>query len=312
MSATKLKLKELIFECETEKEALQLLKSYRKKNFHLVSKKIVDPKDATIALKLIKFRQPSSATSLETVWENFVTQMTDLGVKNSFISTVLKTIRSKENFWETHPHDHLRDILMDSRNFIKVDQLAKVIVLVAPKELALNFFAAYQSSLSSMIDALGVFVMVPKSLKSDVLSEKTSAKVQVLSYDQDAEFSKYQKDIDMKVGLVLVTPEDINFIKQSAFADNIKDEKISLVVSSLVDPETYKDSSYKKHLAFSYDSENASQDLFNSFDIILNQKMKLAFLWDHIEQGSILNAEAQVLKILDDTFENETTQHLSN
>ncbi len=312
MSATKLKLKELIFECETEKEALQLLKSYRKKNFHLVSKKVIDPKDATVALKLIKFRQPSSATNLETVWENFVTQMSDLGVNNSFISTVLKTIRAKENFWETHPHDHLRDILMDSRNFIKVDQLSKVIVLVAPKELALNFFVAYQSSLASMINALGIFVMVPKSLKSSVTEVKSSAKVQVLSYDQDANFSKYQKDIDMKVGLVIVTPEDIDFIKQSGFADNIKSDKISLVVSSLVDPSLLKDTSYRRHLTFSYDSENASQDLFNSFDLILNQKMKLAFLWDHDEQGSILNSEAQVLKILDDTFENETTQHLSN
>lgn len=312
MSAEKQKLKELIFECETENEALQLLKSYRKKNFHLVSKKIINPDDATIALKLIRFRQPSSAENLETVWENFVHQLLNLGATNSFIAKILTIIRSKDKFWEVHPHDHLRDILMDSKNFIKMDQLAKVIVLVAPQELSLNFLTVYQNSLASMINSLGIFVMTPKYLKSKVSNVKTSPKVQVLSYDKDAEFSKYQKDIQMKVGLILIPPADIDFIKQIGFADNIKSQNISLVVSSLVDLNIFADTSYAKHMAFSYDSQTASEDLFHSFDCMLDQKMKLAFLWDHQDKGSILNAEAQVLKILDDALENTSTQHFSN
>ncbi len=317
MSETKQKLKELIFECETEKEALQLLQSYRKKNFHLVSKKITNPnpssdQDSTVALKLIRFRQASLASDLETVWENFVHEMTDMGAENSFIVEVLTRIRSKERFWEVHPHDHLRDILMDSTNFIKSDQLSKVLVLVASKEVALNFFNVYQNSIASMIDSMGIFVMVPIKLKSSFSTVKISPKVQILSYDKDADLSKYQKDIDMKIGLIVVTPEDVDFIKQSAFADNIKSQNLSLLVSNHVEQTIFADISYKKYLVDGYNSENSSQDLFNTFYQILKLKMNLAFFWNKDGKSSILNSEAQVLKILDDCFENRSTQHLGN
>lgn len=309
MSSIKTKLKELIFECDSEQEALHLLQNYRRKNFHLVSKKTISATDSTLALKLIKFRQVSNGANLETVWENFVNQMTDFGVENNFIAEILKTIRTKENFWEVHPEDHLRDIVMDARNYVKSEELSKVLVFVAPEAELLSFFCAYQKSIASMIKALGIFVMSPERLKSKIKDLRVSGQVQNLPYSENSKISEYQKDIDAKVGLILATPEDLALIPTSYFEENIKSKKISLILSSLVGQNTLFQSNFPKFIAGSYSLNNLSVDAFSVLNSSMKHKAPVAFLWNEDKVSSILNPEAQVLKILDDLLENQGAQH---
>jgi hypothetical protein len=309
MSSIKTKLKELIFECDSEQEALDLLQNYRRKNFHLVSKKTINPADSTVALKLIKFRQSSNGANLETVWENFVNQMTDFGVENGFIVDILKTIRAKENFWEVHPEDHLRDILMDARNYVKSEELSKVFVFVAPEAELLSFFCAYQKSIASMIKSLGIFVMSPERLKSKIKELRVSAQVQNLPYSANSKISEFQKDIDAKVGLILATPEDLSLIPKSYFEENINSKKISLILSSKIGQNELFQAPFNKFLAGGYSANNLSVEAFSILNSSLKNKTPIAFLWNEDKVSSILNPEAQVLKILDDLLESQSAQH---
>lgn len=316
MSALKSKLKELIFECESEQEAMDLLKSYRKKNFHLVSKKIIDDSgfddQPTVALKLIKFKQPSKATNLESVWENFVNQMAEVGVEDAFTSEILKRIRTKDRFWEVHPEDHLRDIVMDARNYIKSENLSKVLLYVAPKDELLSFFCSYQKSIGSVIKKLGAFVMCPDDLKSSVKELRISAQVQALSYTSSSSIEDFAKDIDLKVGLILATPENLSSFKLSELEENIFNNKLSLIVSPTVVSHSILNIAAPKFVASAYTQANAVAQIFSSLNTTLKHNIPLAFLWDHDQVSSILNPEAQVLKALDDLFENLSLQHLSH
>lgn len=317
MSALKSKLKELIFECESEEEAMDLLKSYRKKNFHLVSKRIIDDSSdaengSTVALKLIRFKQPSKATNLESVWENFVHQMSDLGVDDAFTSEILKKIRTKEKFWEVHPEDHLRDIVMDARNFIKSEKLSKVLVFVAPEAELLSFLCSYQKSIGSVIKELGIFVMCPEHLKAKVVELRASARVQALSYTKRTRLSQFAKDIDLKVGLVLATPEDFSSFDTKEIEEHAFENRMSLIVSPNAVSREILNIAAPKFIASSYMQDKAIAQILSAININLKHHLPLAFLWNHEQVSSILNPEAQVLKVLDDLFENLDAQHFNN
>ncbi len=327
MSDVKTKIKELIFECESEQEAMDLLKNYRKKNFHLVSKKIIDdiPSNSSlklfnkpsvntpvVALKLIKFKQPVHATNLESVWENFVQQMSKNGVEDAFTSEILKRIRTKAKFWEVHPEDHLRDIVMDAKNFTKAENLSKVLLFVAHKEELLSFFSSYQKSIAAVIKQLGIFTITSEGLKSAVKELRISPQVQTLTYNNTFSFQTFAKDIQHKVGLILVTPEDLEQIQIDELALNINDNNITLLLSPTVIAKKVLDIAAPKFIASSYTSENTSEQIFSSLHVALKHNIPLAFLWDHKQSSSILNPEAQVLKALDDLFENLSMQHFSH
>lgn len=312
MPALKSKLRELIFECDSEEEAMDLLKNYRKKNFHLVSKKVADSKDSTVALKLIKFRQPSKAEDLETVWENFVSQMAENHVEDSFVSEILTQIRTKDKFWELHPDDHLRDIVMDARNFVKPEDLAKVLVFVAPEEELKGFFCSYQKSIASMVKSMSVFVMCPERMKSDVKDLRVSAHVQTIPYSAKSQLTEYQKDIEAKIGIVLVTPEDLALFTKSSLEDYIHDQKISLLVSPSVKPTEALNISAPQYVAAGYSSDSSAKNIFSALNKAIKNHQQVAFLWDEDTVGSILNPEAQVLKTLDDLLENQPLQHFIN
>lgn len=312
MTAVKNKLKEMIFECETEAEAMELLKSYRKKNFHLVSKKITNFDNSTVALKLVKFRQPSNEKDLETVWESFVSQMVDLDIEAEFISEVLNRIRSKKDFWEVHPQDHLRDIVMDAKNFAKQDEISKVLVFVAEDQKLLDIFSVYQRTLGAVIKNFGAFVIMPKRLKASVTSLKTTTQMQVLSYQEKTEFSKFQKDIDLKFGLILVSPRDIDFIKDSTFSNSVKESKVSLILDSNQASKFSESFSFQKFIFADYSSAVAYKQIFSAMNLSLKHNLKLAFLWNKDSASSFLNIEAQVLKSIDDIFEIEMKQQFGN
>lgn len=310
MSSIKTKRKELVFECDSAQEALQLLQTYRKKNFHLVSRKIINPDTATVALKLIKFRQSSHGADLETVWERFVNQLTAQGIENSFIAEILIRIRSKPRFWEVHPEDHLHDILMDARNFVKFDQLAKVFVFVAPEAELMSFFCAYQKSIAAMIKSMGIFVMCPERLKSVFKDLRVSPHVQTIPYNGKSKLSVYQKDIDSKIGVILATPEDLNLFSENILEQNIFNEKVSLIVSPKIESTEILNVSAPKYLAGSYTHKNPSSETFATLNFSLKHQIPVAFLWNEESVSSILNPEAQLLRILDEFLENQNSQHL--
>lgn len=310
MSAIKYNQKELVFECESESEAMEILRNYRKKNYHLVSK-ITSPEESpssATVLKLVKFCQTSNATDLETVWENFVSQMSSSGLKNSFIAEVLKRIKNKKSFWETHPEDHLRDILMDAKNYAKPEGLAKVLVYVAPEEDLVSFFCSYQKSIASAIDELGIFVLSPDSMKISIKDLKVSSQVQVLSYNAGDSIEAYQADINAKIGLVLVTPELVDLLAKDSLNFNISEKKISLLQAPcLVSEKLFKNS--VSYIAGGYDSNSSA---FSAMCESLINETKIAFLWNENNVGTILNPEAQILKSLDNLLSDEDAQQFHN
>lgn len=316
MPALKSKLRELIFECDSEQEAMDLLKNYRKKNFHLVSKvvsqKVADSADSTVALKLIKFRQTSSAADLETVWENFVHQMESYGVEDSFVAEILTRIRAKDKFWELHPEDHLRDIVMDGRNYEKPEELAKVLVYVAEEEDLKTFFCSYQKSVAAMIKAMPVFVMCPERYVSDMKDLRVSKHVQTIPYSKKSQLDKYQKDIEMKVGVILVTPEDLHLLTETVLEQYIQEQKISFLVS----PSSYQKVRFCEniltYIASGYTEDHSIKGIFSALNVAMKNDLKVAFLWNADSVSSILNPEAQVLKIIDDLFEEQTSQHFNH
>ncbi len=308
MSAPKLNAKELVFNCKSESEALEILNDYRKKNFHLVSKKNSETESTETVLKLVKFRQSSKANDLETVWENFVKQMSTSGLKNSLIAEVLKRTKAKDNFWETHPEDHFRDIVMDAKNFVKPDGLAKVLVYVAPEADLTSFFCSYQKSITSAISEIGIFVLCPEAMKSSVKELKVSNQVQVMSYASTATINEYKADIDAKIGLILVTPEQLAFIAPDSLIDKNLKRKFSLLQA----PGLVSENFFQNQTSFIAGGYDSSSSVFSVIGESLLSETKVAFLWDENSVGTILNPEAQTLKSLDELLGEELSQHSGN
>lgn len=308
MSALKSGFKELVLQCQSEGEAMELLKSYRKKNFHLVSKKSHHSEGTATTLKLVKFRQSSTAKDLETVWENFVKEMSDFGIKDNFIAEILRRTQIKDNFWETHPEDHLRDIVMDARNYIKPENLAKVLVYVAPENELINFFCSYQKSVAAAIAELGIFVICPDFMKANIKALKVSSNVQVMSFEKDANLADYQADINAKIGVVLVTPEELGFLSQESLDLNVTGKKLSVLQApSLVSKKLLK--STDKFIAAGYESRS---EVFLALERSLVDDIKIAFLWDQNKVETIMNPEAQVLKTLDNLWPEQDWQRIGN
>lgn len=306
------KLKELIFECDSEQEALHLLQNYRRKNFHLVSKKSSTESDSMVSIRLIKFKQKSEETNLETVWENFVNQMMDAGLNSSFIKEVLLKIRAKKEFWETHPHDHLRDIVMDGKNFARPEQISKVFAYVAQKNDLKDFYCAYQKSLANAVSSMGMFVLAPKSMKQEVIDLKISKKVQVLTYDASQSISNFHRDIENKIGLILVDPEETDFLEVQATQQYIDREQVSVGCAVDLDSSVYDKLPSDILLVCGYTESNRATVLFDALDLTFKSEVKVAFVWNRDTVGSILNPQLQIIETLDVLLDNRQTQHLSN
>ena len=80
MSTSIKNFKEILLECKSEDEALQLMKSYQKENFHFVNKKCIDPQTNETVVKLIRFQNYSGQNysgqnSLISAWDEWVHQM---------------------------------------------------------------------------------------------------------------------------------------------------------------------------------------------------------------------------------------------
>ena len=71
MSTSIKNFKEILLECKSEEEALQLMKSYQKENFHFVNKKCIDPQTHETVVKLIRFQNYSGQKLFRTKFFDF-------------------------------------------------------------------------------------------------------------------------------------------------------------------------------------------------------------------------------------------------
>lgn len=304
MSIADLKMKEVVFECESENEALQLLNTYKKNNFHLVSRKIVDPKTNSLVIKLIKFKQSNGESELCTVWENFVHSMGKLNFSNSFIAKILTSIRTKSEFWTTHPNDHFKDLIMDQKNFVRPSQITKTIVFVGPKESLETFWCTYQKTLRYFIKDKGLFCLAPRSGKSSLEQLSISSQVKILDYNPDAlNMSVFESQIKNKVGIVFVDSEQLETLSGDQIEDLCAKYNLSLILSTDLESKQLESFKGECFLAASYDE--SFKNLKKAIEISFLNDLKIAFLWSLESLNEISNPQKQVLDFLDKQIEND-------
>lgn len=299
----KAKVKEVVLECESEVEAIELFNSYKKQNFHLVSKKIIDPETNSMVIKLIRFVDAKPVDNIDTVWENFVTQMKQIGFSNKYITSVLENIKSKDEFWKTHPVDHLHNVVFDITKFLPTSDLSQRLCLVAQDHAIESFWCSLQKSLKHYVKEKGFFVVAPEALVKDLKDLSISSRIKIHSYNpSDLSLQSLSETLEGESGIWFIEPNQALEFGADFISGVTSAFDLSVLLDSSLDLRRFKSFfDIPSSLVAEYHGDRYG--LFQALENSYFHQLPISFFWDGEVLGEMQNPEKQTVTALTEAFE---------
>lgn len=297
------KIKEVVFECESEEQALELFQTYRKNNFHLVSKKVIDPKSNSMVIKLIRFPEEQPANNIDTVWENFVLQMRDVGFSNKYVTMVLENIKAKKEFWKTHPVDHLHNVIFDITRFSSPKDLSQRLCLIADRNSIPSFWCSLQKSLKYYIKERGFFVVAPEDILNNVKELRIANNIQVQTYkDADLSLQNLSLTLEGEAGIWFIPAEEAKSLGSDFINGVCSAFDMSLLLDSSLNLDQFK-SFFEMPCGLVGEYRENYEGLFKTLEDSYFKQLPISFFWNGETLGEMQNPEKQTIEALENAFE---------
>lgn len=299
----KARVKEVVLECESEQQARELFESYRKQNFHLVSKKVLDPKTNSMVVKLIRFADAKPDENLDTVWENFVTQMREIGFSSPYITTVLESIKAKDEFWKTHPEDHLHNVIFDITRFQAASELSQRLCMIANQEPSESFWCSLQKSLKYYVKEKGFFVIAPEGWESNIKDLSVSDKIVVQGYNpEDLSLQKLSSTLEGESGIWLIPPDQALELGADFINGVTSAFDFSVLLDSALDLDQFKDF-YDIPCSLVGEYREGYLGLIHTLEESYFRQLPISFFWNGEVLGEVQNPERQTILALEEVFD---------
>lgn len=299
----KAKVKEVVLECDSEEQAQALFETYRKQNFHLVSKKVLDPETNSMVVKLIRFANSKPVANLDTVWENFVTQMRELKFNSSYITTVLESIKAKEEFWKTHPEDHLHNVIFDITPFMAASDLSQRLCVVIDKDGAESFWCSLQKTLKYYIKEKGFFAVAPEEWVDGLKDLSVSQKVQVQGYNsEELSLQKLSQVLEGESGIWFISPEQALELGADFISGVTSAFDLSVLLDSSLELERFK-SFFDIPCSLVGEYRTGYEGLIHTLQESYFRQIPISFFWNGDVLGEVQNPEKQTILALEEMFE---------
>ncbi|MCO5114552.1 MAG: hypothetical protein M9899_10330 [Bdellovibrionaceae bacterium] len=299
----KARVKEVVLECESEQQARELFESYRKQNFHLVSKKVLDPKTNSMVVKLIRFADAKPDENLDTVWENFVTQMREIGFSSPYITTVLESIKAKDEFWKTHPEDHLHNVIFDITRFQAASELSQRLCMIANQEPSESFWCSLQKSLKYYVKEKGFFVIAPEGWVSNIKDLSVSDKIVVQGYNpEDLSLQKLSSTLEGESGIWLIPPDQALELGADFINGVTSAFDFSVLLDSALDLDQFKDF-YDIPCSLVGEYREGYLGLIHTLEESYFRQLPISFFWNGEALGEVQNPERQTILALEEVFD---------
>ena len=299
----KARVKEVVLECESEQQARELFESYRKQNFHLVSKKVLDPKTNSMVVKLIRFADAKPDENLDTVWENFVTQMREIGFSSPYITTVLESIKAKDEFWKTHPEDHLHNVIFDITRFQAASELSQRLCMIANQEPSESFWCSLQKSLKYYVKEKGSFVIAPEGWVSNIKDLSVSDKIVVQGYNpEDLSLQKLSSTLEGESGIWLIPPDQALELGADFINGVTSAFDFSVLLDSALDLDQFKDF-YDIPCSLVGEYREGYLGLIHTLEESYFRQLPISFFWNGEVLGEVQNPERQTILALEEVFD---------
>ncbi len=299
----KARVKEVVLECESEQQARELFESYRKQNFHLVSKKVLDPKTNSMVVKLIRFADAKPDENLDTVWENFVTQMREIGFSSPYITTVLESIKAKDEFWKTHPEDHLHNVIFDITRFQAASELSQRLCMIANQEPSESFWCSLQKSLKYYVKEKGFFVIAPEGWVSNIKDLSVSDKIVVQGYNpEDLSLQKLSSTLEGESGIWLIPPDQALELGADFINGVTSAFDFSVLLDSALDLDQFKDF-YDIPCSLVGEYREGYLGLIHTLEESYFRQLPISFFWNGEVLGEVQNPERQTILALEEVFD---------
>lgn len=299
----KAKVKEVVLECDSEKQAQELFETYRKQNFHLVSKKILDPETNSMVVKLIRFPNSQPEQNLDTVWENFVAQMREIGFSSTYITTVLESIKAKEEFWQVHPEDHLHNVIFDITRFIPASELSQRLCLIADQEPSESFWCSLQKSLKYYVKEKGFFVIAPQEWVDNLKDLSISERIQIQGYNsEDLSLQKLSSTLEGESGIWLIPPDQAQQLGADFINGVTSAFDFSVMLDSALNLDDFKDF-YDIPCSLVGEYRKGYLGLIHTLEESYLRQLPISFFWNGEVLGEVQNPEKQTILALEEVFD---------